>query len=417
MGLVIFVHELGHFLVAKACGVKCEKFYVGFDAPMKIGPISLPSALIKKQWGETEYGVGIIPLGGYVKMLGQDDNPANAAREAERIRLAKEQSEDSGSGEWSSDAGEPRDDNDPDETGELDPRSYPAKSVPQRMAIISAGVVMNLIFAVIFAAVAYRIGVSYTPCTISAAVGGDPAWQAGLRPGDKIIQMGRDGRHDEQLRFIKDLKLKVFSVGAGNDLDLLVRHRDGSEEWVTIEPNSPYKEQTGFPTIGVMPGRSNRVHEAIPVQKYSAAAKAEPSFEGGETIVAIEVAGRRLAIEEALGIEAAMAQFPSHEMAFIVESSSEDGTSPSVETIVVQPTRGRDLGLIMTMGKVVAIAANSPAATAGVRADDVLLKVNGEEISDPMLLEQQMLSLVGTSVSLEVQRGDSIETWTMVLGV
>ena len=68
LGFVIFVHELGHFLVAKLCGVKCEKFYIGFDPPLKIGigkySIGLPSALWKKKWGETEYGIGIIPLGG-----------------------------------------------------------------------------------------------------------------------------------------------------------------------------------------------------------------------------------------------------------------------------------------------------------------------------------------------------------------
>ena len=67
---VIFVHELGHFLVAKACGVKCEKFYVGFDI--------YGLKLLHFQWGETEYGIGSLPLGGYVKMLGQDDNPARA---------------------------------------------------------------------------------------------------------------------------------------------------------------------------------------------------------------------------------------------------------------------------------------------------------------------------------------------------
>ena len=88
------VHELGHFLVAKMCGVKCEKFYVGFDVPIKIGPIQFPRTLFRKQWGETEYGIGIVPLGGYVKMLGQDDNPANTAKEAERIRVAREQADD-----------------------------------------------------------------------------------------------------------------------------------------------------------------------------------------------------------------------------------------------------------------------------------------------------------------------------------
>ena len=81
IGLVIFVHELGHFVAAKSCGVKCEKFYVGFDVPISIGPIRFPRTLGKFTWGETEYGLGIIPLGGYVKMYGDESaaNPHNSA--------------------------------------------------------------------------------------------------------------------------------------------------------------------------------------------------------------------------------------------------------------------------------------------------------------------------------------------------
>ena len=108
LGFVIFVHELGHFLVAKACGVKCEKFYVGFDFfNIPLGVCTIPRSLVKFQWGETEYGIGSIPLGGYVKMLGQDDNPGNAEEEAKRTRT---------------------------EHGTLDPRSYLAQSVPERMS-------------------------------------------------------------------------------------------------------------------------------------------------------------------------------------------------------------------------------------------------------------------------------------------
>ena len=88
LGFVIFVHELGHFMVAKACGVKCEKFYIGFDIPIRIGRFRLPSALIKVKWGETEYGIGILPLGGYVKMLGQDDNPLKAEEEVKRTPVS-----------------------------------------------------------------------------------------------------------------------------------------------------------------------------------------------------------------------------------------------------------------------------------------------------------------------------------------
>src|SRR5688572_13620876 len=114
LGFVIFVHELGHFLVAKACGVKCEKFFLGFD----VGGYK-----ISHKWGETEYGIGILPLGGYVKMLGQDDNPANIAEQVRESQVA-------GS---TIDAKEITG---PDGTKYLvDKRSYLAKSVPQRMAI------------------------------------------------------------------------------------------------------------------------------------------------------------------------------------------------------------------------------------------------------------------------------------------
>ena len=78
LGMVIFVHELGHFAVAKMCGVKCEKFYLGFDI--------YGLKLCKFRWGETEYGIGILPLGGYVKMLGQEDNPARLRAEIERAK-------------------------------------------------------------------------------------------------------------------------------------------------------------------------------------------------------------------------------------------------------------------------------------------------------------------------------------------
>src|SRR3972149_5512480 len=143
LGLVIVVHELGHFIVAKLCGVKCEKFYLGFD----IGGLKL----CKFRWGETEYGIGILPLGGYVKMLGQEDNPARLKEELERAKLAR--------GDESKPA---KADSDPKKCTMLDqeaidikaaenvlynPRSYLAQSVPKRMAIISAGVIMNIIFA------------------------------------------------------------------------------------------------------------------------------------------------------------------------------------------------------------------------------------------------------------------------------
>ncbi len=97
----------------------------------------------------------MLPLGGYVKMLGQDDNPTRAAEERERARLHSAAIEHSGDLPHEPVA---------EDRGAYDPRSYMAQSVPRRMAIISAGVVSNLIFAVIFAAIAYRVGVPFMPC-------------------------------------------------------------------------------------------------------------------------------------------------------------------------------------------------------------------------------------------------------------
>ena len=156
--MVIFVHELGHFLVAKACGVKCEKFYLGFDI--------FGLKLARFRWGETEYGIGILPLGGYVKMLGQEDNPAKAAEEMERAKLARTAAEGDVLPEGEAAA----------ETSIFDPRSYLAKSVPKRMAIISAGVIMNVIFAFVVAVIAYERGVNEIPCVVGRVLPGDPAW-------------------------------------------------------------------------------------------------------------------------------------------------------------------------------------------------------------------------------------------------
>src|SRR6476646_20139 len=169
LGAVIFVHELGHFLVALACGVKVEKFMIGFD----IGGYK-----ISWRRGETVYGIGILPLGGYVKMLGQDDDPAHIKEQMQKSQVDVHNAN-------------AKPIKGPDgETYYVDRRSYLAKSVPQRMAIISAGVIMNVIFAVIFATIAYGMGVPYIPAIVSEVVPGAPAWQAGLEPGDEIVQLG-----------------------------------------------------------------------------------------------------------------------------------------------------------------------------------------------------------------------------------
>src|SRR4029079_7523448 len=221
LGAVIFVHELGHFLVAKACGVKCEKFMIGFD---------IAGYRIARQWGETLYGIGILPLGGYVKMLGQDDDPAHIAEQMKQSQI---------------DANSPNAVQITGPGGEkyfVDRRSYLAKSVPQRMAIISAGVVMNVIFAFIFATVAYGMGVPYQPSIISEVMPGSPAWKEGLEPGDEIIKLGsRENPSFVQLKGSvtlgdgeKGIPAVIRRAVDGNGVDTVLRTDRGRGRFQTI---------------------------------------------------------------------------------------------------------------------------------------------------------------------------------------
>jgi regulator of sigma E protease len=406
LGFVIFVHELGHFMAAKACGVKCEKFYIGFDVPLRVGPLQLPRALFRKQVGETEYGIGIIPLGGYVKMLGQDDNPANAAKEAERIRVAREQA--------------------PGDQGAaaatyIDPRSYPAKTVPQRLLIISAGVIMNLIFAVIFGMVAYRMGVIYTPCLVGSTSPGLSAWEVGFQTGDRIVQLGRDGIRSPHLRFDKDLMVKVMMTGANRDLDVLVEpysppgQPEAEPEWTTVHLSDPQEEQNGRPIIGISPYGSTQVATSDEVRAalaHLSATQAVPPLENGDQIVAVD--GQ--IVEDYAQLSRQLAQKADAKIQLTVRRSNADAVSPGTSeqgpreiAVQLQPQPMRWLGLGMRIGPIVAVQRGSPADQAGLRPGDQITQVAGQPVDHAAALPVQLRRLAGQEVPLTVVRPGSAE--------
>lgn len=416
IGVVIFVHELGHFLVAKLCGVKCEKFYIGFDVPIKIGPIAFPRTLGKFRWGETEYGIGIIPLGGYVKMLGQDDNPANAQIEAERILVRKDGLEK----EQASTLHSRRADG-----YMLDPRSYPAKSVPKRMAIISAGVIMNVIFAVIFATIAYRSGVKIMPCEIGGTVPGDPAWVVGLQPGDKVVQIGKSGVPNEHLRFQHDMRAKVVRSGLGGPtqpLDLLVRRGSEEPRWLQITASNRLGklDVRNGASLGVVPVSSTRLSEPA-AQPESAAALATSAFQPGDTIVAID--GEALPRDPETDqiyvhqLMALMAKRLSEPVTLTVARKGSDDAHPETVQISLPPEPMRTLGLVMEIGPIAELQTGSPAEDAGFRRGDILLTMNGQEVGDPLTLPQRVAALLGTKIVFEVRRLENDKPQTVTVEV
>ncbi len=205
LGVLVFVHELGHFLLARWNGVRVLTFSLGF------GP-----KLLKVQRGDTEYCLSIIPLGGYVKMAGENpDDP---------------------------------------QTGSDD--EFLAKSKWQRFQILIAGPVMNLALAVGLLAIVLMQGAEVLafldrPATVGAVQPGSPAEKAGVQPGDVIVKVGT--------ATVDTWEHLDMAVGARpeRDVDMVVM-RGGREEHLVVRPDlttlrtrSDARFEVG--TIGVLP--------------------------------------------------------------------------------------------------------------------------------------------------------------------
>lgn len=345
LGLVIFLHELGHFAVAKWCNVFVERFSIGF------GPV-----LLGWKWGETEYALSAIPFGGYVKMLGQDD--------ADPSQMTNEEIA-------------------------ADPRSYIAKNVWQRMAIISAGVTMNVITAVLFYAVAFGIGTESVPAVVGQIRPGMPAWTSGLQRGDQITEI--NGR---EIANYHDLQLNI-SVSSG-PVDLKGYRVDGTDLHVLVEPSIAGTR----PQIGVIPSLALQLVEAqhgfdSPVEPGTAAATAEPAFAWGDRILAVNG-------HEVTSFSEFQDQLASSGTDKVTMSVARAGTDEHVE-IVMGADHFHTLGLRLDAGPITAVQKDSPAARAGIEVGDKLAKINGRSIGteiDPLKLPNELAALHGQEVEL-----------------
>jgi regulator of sigma E protease len=368
LGFVIFVHELGHFLAAKFFGVKCEKFYVGFDVPISIGPIKLPRTLGKFQWGETEYGIGIVPLGGYVKMLGQDDDPRNAQAEAERIRTGAPEGA----------VVEPS-------RPALDPRSYPAKPVYARMIIISAGVIMNLLFAVIFAGVAFMYGVPYSPSVLGSVVGGDPGWQEGLRQGDHVIQIGRMTKPDDNLHFRELIGLVATSgLNDPKALGPVKLERDGEVKEFAVQGTAKHSRGSGIIQLGIGPATIAKVDSEAPFAPFSFLSKAKVDLQPGDRLLGIN--------GELLPVDSATNEIPGYLLTREFQKRFRESVELAVErqvngqpkthVVTLPPTPLKSVGLGFRPTPVTAIAKGSLAEKGGIQVGDRIAAIDGEPVSD-----------------------------------
>jgi regulator of sigma E protease len=230
-GFVVFFHELGHFLAAKAVGIRVEQFAVGFGHALvawrkgiglRVGTTTPEYERLLKAdkegtekinvsgLGETEYRLNWIPLGGYVKMLGQDDMNPNAIAD--------------------------------------DPRAFNKKSIAARMVVVSAGVIMNVILAVIFFVVLFLfIGYKVPPATVGGVQTNSPAQFAGLKVGDQIRTF--DGQDQPQWT---TLQLSIALARPGEAIPLRVQR---GKEFVdlNVRPERPHTGNMDILGIGIAP--------------------------------------------------------------------------------------------------------------------------------------------------------------------
>lgn len=389
LGAVIFVHELGHFLLAKACGVKCDKFYVGFDVPIRLfGTTIIPGKLVHWQWGETEYGIGAIPLGGYVKMLGQDDNPGNLEEQVKGSMIDGESPDDAILASGLVDR------------SKLDPRSYLAKSVPQRMLIISAGVIFNLIFAVFFAAWAFKTGVDYEPPMVGNVIGGGPAWVHDLA-GAEIIEIGE--KPVEGYFTYMDMAQEVMFNGDEKPLELKIKRRGQDEVSLTsMTPKKGFLRQAqDLPLIGVS-RRSSTLIGDLGTLDGNSADEADPPLMPGDRIV--EINGTPIADD--IDLRRVLARDADQVAKFVVERESEDGGS--VETITSKVPRNpmRRFGFSVEWMPISAIKIGSPAEKAGLEIGDEIVAINGQPRGDVLTVDNRIIVAIreGQPVSVDVKR-------------
>jgi regulator of sigma E protease len=238
LGALIVVHEFGHFIVAKKSGVRVERFSIGFGPP-----------LWRKQWGDTEYRLALVPLGGYVKMHGDQLDEAVS-----------------------------------DSAG-----SFLHQSVWKRIPIVAAGPGFNLLFAIVLIAFVHLVGIpAEPPVRLGKILEGSAAAQAGLHKGDTVIAI--DGTPIDRSAKLKArimasagqvLHMQVDRAGQVLTVPLTPQKDNDAQEWrigVELRPGGKQSSDPltalgqGFTrtweiTTLVMKGFGQIISGAIPLQK------------------------------------------------------------------------------------------------------------------------------------------------------
>ena len=330
IGLVIFVHEAGHFLAARWCKVRVHVFSLGF------GP-----TLFGWKRGHTTYKVCGIPLGGYVRMAGD---------------------ETLGSG------------------GEAEPWELGSKSVGQRFLIFSGGVLANVLFGMVVFPILFIAGIpSYEPL-IGSVERGSPAWEAGLEAGTKVFSVNGVTVYDGV-----QVPAEVAYNG-NNPVELEVQGPDESEPRL-VELRPIFNDRAGFYTIGDL-GYPTTSDPAIVVRKDSLAELA--GLRSGDHFLRLE--GMPSTLDAARQLTRAQDR---REPIRVVYERDGAELSAEIEPKVLHGEGRTLLGVGPVVNRIATLRSSESAAATGLLLEDVILLVEGRPVRSPSQLLEALLAAEG----------------------
>ncbi|MEE2662842.1 MAG: RIP metalloprotease RseP [Myxococcota bacterium] len=356
LGILIFVHELGHFLVAKACGVRILKFSLGFGPAIGFGNFRL-----RWERGGTEYVIAWIPLGGFVKMLGENLEVQGEEPDAAAIGAR------------------------PDEF--LD-----AKATWQKLSISFAGPAMNLAFPVAVLVVGLMIGMPRAATRIGTVDIGSPAALAGLEPGDRILAI--DG---ESMRFWDDVEEQIRSTAAGELTITAERNGEPFDAAVSVIARSGLNvlgktEQRGW--IGV---QNQRLQPLVGVPDADSPA-ALAGLRSGDLVVGVgdEEIGDWNEFVRAVGAGAGAP------LAIDIERGADPVQRLELELPAAEGLDG--LGIVPATVLITEVSVPSAAHDAGLVPGDLLLEVDGRSIGSFGSFAETVRSSEGRELRLRFAR-------------
>jgi regulator of sigma E protease len=331
LGVLVLVHEFGHFLVAKLCGVRVLKFSLGFGPTIGIGRWKL-------SWTRngTEYVIALFPLGGFVKMLGENPDEAEA---------------------------------DPDV------RAHPsetlgAKPVWQRLAIVFAGPTMNLLLPIVVFVGMLFVGIPRPLPVVGTVEIGSPAAHAGFRPGDRILAIDQkpvawwdDVEEALRARPGQSVRVDFERDGKSQDRSFELAARGGLDEFGGVH-------SVGWSGLGY---QRLRATVGIP-SKDSPAAKA--GLRSGDRVVKVGGAP----VEDWVQFEGAYVQAPTPGEVDLSVARGDEATPQQLTLRVSALGSLEALGVLPASVLVSRVSPDSPAARAGIQTGDLILGVDGSPV-------------------------------------